>query len=104
VHTPDKSALLARLPDGNREAALDLLGADHSLARKALDRTLAWAKVLGGRARMIPEAVREAAGQIWRPRRINREAEWAETQHQGLNHHIGHSTDIRADHGPSMGL
>jgi hypothetical protein len=45
VHTPDKTALLNRLPDGNREAALDLLGADHSLARKALDRTLAWAQI-----------------------------------------------------------
>ena len=48
----------------------------------ALDRTLAWAKVLGSRARMIPEAVREVAGRIWHPRRINLEAEWAEAQQQ----------------------
>ncbi len=54
VHTPDKAALLDRLPNGNREAALDFVGADHALAGTALDRTLAWAKALGGRARMIP--------------------------------------------------
>jgi len=104
VHTPDKAALLDWLPNGNREAALDFLGAQHSLAKMALDRTLAWAKVLGGRARKIPVAVREIAGRIWHPRRINLEAEWAETQHQRMDHHISHSTGTRADHGPSMGL
>ena len=102
VHTPDKAALLDRLPNGNREAALDFLGSDHSLREIALDRTLAWAKVLGSRARMIPEAVRQVAERIWRPRDINLEAEWAETPNHGWNHHVGHSAGI--GRGPSQGL
>jgi hypothetical protein len=104
VHTPDKAALLDRLPNGNREAALDFLGSDHSLARMALDRTLAWAKALGGRATMLPKAVREVAERMWRRKHATLEAEWAETPHHGWNHHIGHSTNIRADRGPSLGL
>jgi conjugative relaxase-like TrwC/TraI family protein len=104
VHTPDKAALLDRLPNGNREAALDFLGSDHSLARMALDRTLAWAKALGGRATMLPKAVRQVAERTWRRKHATLEAELAETPHHGWNHHIGHSTNIRADRGPSLGL
>jgi hypothetical protein len=104
VHTPDKDALLDRLPNGNREAALDFLGSEHSLARMALDRTLAWAKALGGRAKMIPEAVRQVAARVWRQGHINLEAEWAEAPQHGWNHQIGHSTHIHADRGPSLGL
>ena len=104
VHTPDKAALLDRLPNGNREAALDFLGAEHSLAKTALDRTLAWAKALGGRATMLPKAVREVAERMWRRKHATLEAKWAETPHQGWNHHIGHSTNIHADRGPSLGL
>jgi conjugative relaxase-like TrwC/TraI family protein len=102
VHTPDKAALLDRLPNGNREAALDFLGAEHSLAKAALDRTLAWAKALSGRATMLPKAVREVAERMGRRKHATLEAEWAETPHHGWNHHIGHSTNI--DHGPSLGL
>jgi len=104
VHTPDKAALLDRLPNGNREAALDFLGSDHSLARMALDRTLAWAKALGGRATKLPKAVREVAERIWRRKHVSLEAEWAQTPHRGRNHHVGHSTNIHADRGPSLGL
>ena len=42
VHTPDKTALLDQLPDGNREAALDLLQSEHSLAKHVLDRSRPW--------------------------------------------------------------
>jgi len=104
VHTPDKAALLDRLPNGNREAALDFLGAEHSLARTALDRALAWGKALGGRAQMLPKAVREVAERMWRRKHATLEAQWAETPHQGWNHYIGHSTNIHADRGPSLGL
>jgi hypothetical protein len=102
VHTPDKAALLDRLPNGNREAALDFLGSGHSLAKTALDRTLAWAKALGGRTTMLPKAVREVAERMWRRKHVSLEAEWAQTPHQGWDHHIGHSTNI--DRGPSLGL
>ena len=107
VHTPDKVALLDRLPNGNRDAALDFLGSNHSLARMALDRTLAWAKALGGRARIIPEAVRQVAERIWRHGHINLETEMKKAQEvpqQSVNYHIGRSPRIRPDHGPSLGL
>jgi hypothetical protein len=53
---------------------------------------------------MLPKAVREVAERTWRRKHATLEAEWAETPHHGWNHHIGHSTNIRADRGPSLGL
>jgi hypothetical protein len=46
VHTPDKAALLDRLPSGNREAALDMLNVELT-QRKSMtyDRWGFWAKV-----------------------------------------------------------
>ncbi|MGA2693902.1 MAG: MobF family relaxase, partial [Opitutaceae bacterium] len=104
VHTPDKAALLDRLPNGNRDAALDFLASERLTAKTALDRTLAWAKALGGRAAVLPKAVREVTERMWRRKHATLEAQWAETPHPGWNHHIGHSTNIHADRGPSLGL
>ncbi|MGH7996177.1 MAG: hypothetical protein ACREFX_07490 [Opitutaceae bacterium] len=101
VHTPDKFALFDRLPNGNRDAVLDLLKAESSPTKRALDRTLGWAKVLGGGVRMIPKAVRRVAECIWRQRHASLEAEWTETQRE-WNHQVRHSAKI--DHGPSPGL
>jgi len=46
VHTPDKAALLERLPDGNRTAALDLVGVEQG-ANATLDRRGIWARLSG---------------------------------------------------------
>ena len=106
MHTPDKAALLARLPDGNREAALDLLGADHSLARKALDRTLAWAQSAGSRARMLPEALRRIAARVLhrKPIVLDADIRQAHVPQYRLDLGVHHSTSARPDRGPSMSL
>jgi hypothetical protein len=101
VHTPDKDALLDRLPSGDREAVLDLVEAGQAEINTALDRSLAWAKLVGRGVRMVPKVVREVAHRISGQRHARLEAEWAETQ-RGWNHHVGHSPDI--DRGPSLGL
>jgi hypothetical protein len=64
VHTPDKAALLDRLPDGNRAAALDLLASEQSLAKQVLDRSRVWVQSIGSMTRDLPEAVRRVAAQI----------------------------------------
>jgi conjugative relaxase-like TrwC/TraI family protein len=106
VHTPDKTALLDRLPAGNREATLDLLGADHSLARKALDRTLAWAQSAGGRARMLPEALRKTAARILHRNPVLFDAAIREPHVPQYRLDLGahHSSSARPDRGPSMSL
>ncbi len=106
VHTPDKTALLDRLPDGNREATLDLLGADHSLARKALDRTLAWAQSAGGRARMLPEALRRIAARVLHRKPVVLDAGIRETHvpQYRLDLGVHHSSTIRPDRGPTLSL
>jgi conjugative relaxase-like TrwC/TraI family protein len=106
VHTPDKTALLDRLPDGNREAALDRLGADHSLARKALDRTLAWALSAGSRARMLPEALRRIAARVRhrRPVYLDADVRQAHVPRYRLDLGVHHSSSTRPDRGPSIGL
>jgi len=106
VHTPDKTALLDRLPDGNREAALDRLGADHSLARKALDRTLAWTQSAGGRARMLPEALRRMAARVRhrRPVYLDADVRQAHVPQYRLGLGVHHPSGTRPDRGPSIGL
>jgi hypothetical protein len=106
VHTPDKTALLDRLPDGNREAALDLLGSDDSLARKALDRTWAWAQSAASRARMLPDAVRRIATRVFHRRNVDLDAaiRQAQVPQIGLGFGIRHPSTIRLDYGPSLGL
>ena len=45
IHTPDKTALLDRLPSGNREAALDMLKVEHTQRRTLThDRWAIWTK------------------------------------------------------------
>ncbi len=48
VHTPDKEELLARLPEGTRRAALDVLGKTQraAISPSILGRTQAWAGVV----------------------------------------------------------
>jgi hypothetical protein len=106
VHTPDKAALLDRLPDGNREAALDLLGADHSLARKALDRTLAWAQSAGSRARMLPEALRRIAARVLHRKSVILGPHIRATHGPQYRLDLGahHSSTIRPDRGPTLSL
>jgi conjugative relaxase-like TrwC/TraI family protein len=61
VHTPDKAALLDRLPSGNREAALDMLNVE--LARKKAlthDRWGFWAK-----AQEHLHALQETVSHAW---------------------------------------
>jgi conjugative relaxase-like TrwC/TraI family protein len=92
VHTPDKAALLDRLLDGNRDAALDFLGSEHSLARKALDRTWAWAQSVGDRARLLPKAIHRVAA------RISGKAQMSD--HAGLiqARHLRQTSDLDAQH------
>jgi conjugative relaxase-like TrwC/TraI family protein len=57
VHTPDKAALLDRLPDGNRTAVLDALE-----DRAAFPRAQAWARGVRQRGKDLSEAVQRAVG------------------------------------------
>jgi hypothetical protein len=60
VHTPDKAALLDRLPDGNRMAVLDALE-----DRVAFPRAKAWALSVRQRGKDFTEAVQRAVGHAW---------------------------------------
>jgi len=106
VHTPDKTALLARLPDGNREAALDLLGADHSLARKALDRTLAWAQSATARDGILSKLMRKIASRILGVKRSPQPCplQTVDQLRQHLAYYNSPAMDTRHDIGPSQGL
>jgi hypothetical protein len=106
VHTPDKTALLERLPDGNRDAALDFLGSEHFLARQALDRTWAWAQSVGIQARTLPEAIRRIAARVLQRDRVESDARVsAEFQEWFKPNVAGHRLiKTPADKGPSMGL
>jgi conjugative relaxase-like TrwC/TraI family protein len=106
VHTPDKTALLERLPDGNREAALDFLGSEHSLARQALDRTWAWAQSIGIRAKMLPEAIRRIATRALQRERIEFDARVRAEFHEWFKPNVGSHRLAKtpADKGPSMSI
>ena len=61
VHTPNKAALMDRLPEGNRPAALDFRGSRGSLARTPTpDRTRIWLRM-----REITHTVQRSATQVW---------------------------------------
>jgi ATP-dependent exoDNAse (exonuclease V) alpha subunit len=57
VHTPDKAALMDRLPDGNRKAVLDALE-----DKGAFPRAQAWALGVRQRTKDLSEAVQRAVG------------------------------------------
>jgi conjugative relaxase-like TrwC/TraI family protein len=60
LHTPDKAALLERLPAGNRTAALDLLPQEPS-GGTTLDRHGIWTRWTNERAQRFVEAARQRA-------------------------------------------
>jgi len=105
VHTPDKSALLDRLPDGNREAALDLLESDCSLAKQVLDRGRAWAQSVRGGLLGLPEAARCVAARVLH-KDIGQDARVRHEQpiRYRVDSQVYHSIDISSDHGPSQHL
>ena len=59
IHTPDKANLLARLPDGNRAAALDILPRVGRGATEVASRPIAW-----GNAAQIDAPTRDLPGRI----------------------------------------
>jgi len=61
LHTPDKSRLMDRIPEGNRPAALDLLGRRPALARiPTPDRSRIWVRM-----REITHGMQRSAVQAW---------------------------------------
>ena len=106
VHTPDKAALLDRLPDGNRAAALDLLGSENTLARQVLDRSLAWAQSVGDMAGKVPETVRRAMARVLHRDENGHHARVRHehpTRHR-LHFYTHHQTNGPSDHRPSQHL
>jgi len=105
VHTPDKAALLDRLPDGNRVAALDLLGSENFFAKQVLDRSRAWVQALRGNLLGLPEAVRRTTARV-----LQREnGHDARVRHEQptryrVDSQVYHSIDVSSDHGPSQHL
>jgi len=71
VHTPDKKALLDRIPDGNRASALDLLKS--SMARSPTpDRTSLWTRV-----KDLSQAVQRSTALAWSRGAVNfKEVVW----------------------------
>jgi conjugative relaxase-like TrwC/TraI family protein len=59
IHTPDKANLLARLPDGNRAAALDILPRTGRAIPEVASRPIAWNKAVQQEV-----AARELSGRI----------------------------------------
>jgi conjugative relaxase-like TrwC/TraI family protein len=106
VHTPDKAALLDCLREGNRDAALDLLGSEYSLARMALDRTIAWAQSLDGRTLALPKTVHRVAARMWRPTDGGMENGLgpAHAPKEDLGGGIRYTSNSGPQSGPSMGL
>jgi hypothetical protein len=61
VHTPDKAALMDRIPEGNRPAALDFPGHQGALAiSQTLDRSRIWLQM-----REITHEVQRSIAQAW---------------------------------------
>jgi hypothetical protein len=105
VHTPDKTALLDRLPDGNREAALDLLESDRSLARHVLNRSRAWAQSLRGGLLGLPEAVRCATARVLhRDNGHDARVRHEQPARYRVDSQVYHSIDVSSDHGHSQHL
>jgi conjugative relaxase-like TrwC/TraI family protein len=65
VHTPDRTALLSRLPEGNRAAVLDVLAGAGRLDPGVFARASAWAHSTGQRAREWLATVERKLAQGW---------------------------------------
>ena len=105
VHTPDKTALLDRLPDGNREAALDLLESDRSLAKHVLNRSQAWAQSLRGGLLGLPEAVRCATARVLHGKNgYDARVRHEKPARYRVDLQVYHSIGVSSDHGPSQHL
>ncbi len=106
VHTPDKTALLERLPDGNREAALDLLGSEHSLTRQVLDRSRAWVQAVRSQVGGLPGPARRVAAWVLSRGRIGHQAgvRQARARQRGFDEDAYHRIDTHSQRGPSQRL
>jgi hypothetical protein len=68
LHTPDKSALLTSLPEGNRSAALDLLSQRHAqraTQNASFSRTPAWSGHILSRAPELSIWAQRIVGGLW---------------------------------------
>jgi conjugative relaxase-like TrwC/TraI family protein len=80
IHTPDKTNLLARLPDGNRAAALDILPRLGRGSTEVASRQFAWGKAvqMGAAARDLPGRISYATRFHWWRGVMRNVARWME--------------------------
>jgi conjugative relaxase-like TrwC/TraI family protein len=80
IHTPDKANLLARLPDGNRAAALDILPREGRAVPEVAARPIAWGKTLHPRTQShdLPGRILHATSFGWWKGVMRNVARWME--------------------------
>jgi hypothetical protein len=94
VHTPDKAALLDRLPDGNRTAALDFIGTEYG-AHATLDRRETWARLFRHPGQESVRIVRRTAASVGEWGGFDLEAAIRHGHVQSLAHRPAPSQSVR---------